>query len=176
MDMSEHTHNYKTPYLRRHRFFEAIAYHKVVPLWPGGCDDHATLVRDLFDRSTDDEAIAYFDFREPEVGFPAALNDVTVLEVYSATGLETISELEVDDTPRVWTPHARYYLFKFVDPSMRVPSDYMCPGLRWLPDDEWMPYPGTMIEGRLVHWEISPNDFDPMPLPEELRNDHGTSA
>lgn len=173
MEMFENlevSHDYKTPYLRRHRFHEAVAYHKVVPLWPRGCHDPDIITRELFDRTTDCDAIAYFDFREPEVGFPPKLNGVTVIEVYTATGLEQILDLEVDDTPRVWTPQARYYLFKFVEPSERVPPEFLGPGLRWLRDDEWMPYPGTMIDGQLVHWEVSPNDFDPMPLPGELRN------
>ncbi|MCW1401059.1 hypothetical protein OKA06_01470 [Novosphingobium sp. MW5] len=96
------------------------------------------------------------------------MNDVTVLEVYTATGLEQIFGLDAKDTSRVWTPQARYYLFKFVEPSER--SEHLGPGLRFLGDDEWMPYPGTMIEGQLAHWEISPDDYSPMPLPEELRN------
>lgn len=179
MEMFENmevSHDYKTPYLRRHRFHEAVTYHKVVPLWPGGCHDLQMLLRGVFDRTTDYESIEYLDFREPEVGFLAKLNNVTVLEVYSATGLERVLDLEVEDTPRVWTPQARYYLFKFVDPAERLPSELLGPGLRWLRDDEWMPYPGTMIGSQLVHWEISPNDFAPMPLPDDWRNDKKVKA
>lgn len=127
-------------------------------------------MRGVFDSSTDYEGIEYLDFREPEIGFLAALNDVTVLEVYSATGLEMINGLEANDTPRVWTPQARYYLFKFVEPSDRLPSKYLGPGLRWLCEDEWMPFPGTMIGGQLVHWEVDCVFDHPMPLPDELRN------
>ncbi|MCW1401058.1 hypothetical protein OKA06_01465 [Novosphingobium sp. MW5] len=50
MEMFENlevSHDYKTPYLRRNRFFEAIAYHKIVPLWPGGCHDPAIITREL---------------------------------------------------------------------------------------------------------------------------------
>lgn len=171
MDMTEYSHNYKTPALRRYRFSEAVFFHKVVPLWPRGCNDYDTLVPHLFDRKTDAESIDYLNFRDAEVGFPAALNDVTVVEVFSATGLERIADLDVDGTPRVWTPHSRYVLFKYVEPHKCLPSDHLAPGLRFLGEHEFMPYPGTMIEGQLVHWEVSPDHFSPMELPAEFRSD-----
>lgn len=166
----ESVHDFMTPYLRQARFQEAAFFHKVAPRWPndGQFADNLHLL-DLWDRTTPHEDVADLDCGIAEVGFIPEVNNVAVLEVCSETGQERIVGLGIFDTPRVWTPKARYYLFKHVDPSTLAPAESLTPGLRFLGEREFMPYPGTMIDGQMVHWEVSPYDFRPMPLPEEFR-------
>jgi hypothetical protein len=168
----ESVNDFMTPYLRQARFREAAFIHKVTPLWPDDSQFADDLhLRNIYDRTTPDEWVAELDCGDKEVGFLPALNNVTAVEVRSEVGQNFINNLEVYDTPCVWTPTARYYLFALVDPSALAPAVSMVPGLRFLGEREFMPYPGTMIEGKLVHWEISPDFYEPMELPAELRSD-----
>lgn len=168
----EPVHDFMTPFLRQARFREAAFIHKVTPLRPDdGLFADDLHLRNIYDRSSPHEWVAELDSENKEVGFIPALNSVTALEISSEVGQNFIEALDVYDTPCVWTPTARYYLFNLVDPSTLAPVESMVPGLRFLSQREFMPYPGTMIEGQLVHWDISPDFYEPMELPAELRKD-----
>ncbi len=165
----EPVHDFMTPLLRQARFREAAFIHKVTPLRPDdGLFADDLHLRNIYDRSSPHEWVAELDSGNKEVGFIPALNSVTALEISSEVGQNFIEDLEVYDTPCVWTPTARYYLFDLVDPSALAPAVSMVPGLRFLGEREFMPYPGTIIDGQLVHWEISPDFYEPMDLPEKL--------
>jgi hypothetical protein len=166
-------HQFLVPYLRRRRFWEAIRVnnHKVFPLWPGSCHELPALNRGIFDQDVDDESISYLEEREAEIAFPTgAINQTTVVEVTSALSQELMDEVVQEQGAQIWTPQARYYLFDYVEPSALPASARISRGLRILNDGEWIPYPGNLMDGHLVHWEHDPWAVGTHPLPGELRD------
>ena len=169
--MHSHTKRFLTPYQHRHRFWEAIwnSHHKVFPLWPGGNHEIPELHRGIFDQSVDDESILYLDESDADVAFPiGAINQTTVVEVSSALGQDLIDEFDLELGARIWTPTARYYLFNYIEPSALGSAKHAVAGLRIVSDGEWIPYPGNIMDGHLVHWEHDPWAVGTHPMPEDL--------
>lgn len=168
--MNPHIQSFLTPHLRRHRFSKAIGnIHKVFPLWPGGSRDYARLLLDIWDYDTDAELISYMDESVADVGFPTgAINKTTVVEVSSETGQDLIDELELEPGATTWTPKARYYFFNYIEPSVLGSANRPIKGLRISNDGEWIPYPGSHMDGHLVHWEHEPWFVGTHPMPQEL--------
>lgn len=164
--------NFLTPFLRRHRFAEAVWYrYKIWPMWPGSEPLLPRVEQDILSMSACAESIAYLDEHDADVGFPAgAINGVTVLEVRTEEAQDWLDALNVFETPRIWSPRARYYLFQYMASSELVPSERLVSGLSFLNDGDWIRFPGSMMDGQLVHWEVDPHYASPMPLPIALRN------
>ncbi|TCJ39583.1 hypothetical protein [Parafrankia sp. BMG5.11] len=143
----------------------------MIVVCPGGCIGHNPNLEDICDGLSDNETIADLDESDALVGFPVGLiNRVTVLEVSSAPGQELVENLDLHDTPRFWTPAARFYLFEYVVPSAVLPGNRLVPGLRLLTDGDCTTYPGNLVDGQLVHWEMDPWAVGLQPLPQELRS------
>lgn len=168
-------HDFLIPYSHRHRFFVAVQHngHKVASIWPWGPRDPDQWLREMYDQDCDADSLSDVDNSDAEVGFPVgSINGVTVLEVWNAAGQDWVDKLDpyVQDTPRIWSPNARHYLFKYVEPSALALADQLPSGLRLLNDGDWISYPGNLIDGQLVHWEIDMCFDNPLPLPPELRS------
>lgn len=135
----------------------------------GGGHDIPEPPRGIFDRTFDDESIEYLDDSEAEVGFPTgAMNKITVVEVSSEEAQHWMEELELEPGARIWTPESRFYLFDYVEPSVLRSVKSPVPGLRFLNDGDWIPYPGNLMDGHLVHWEHDPWAVGTYPLPKEF--------
>lgn len=163
--------HFLAPYLHRNRFFEAVRHsrHRVAPIWPLEPEENSELLKRSFDRDVEAEELALLDDSDAEVAFPAgAINSTTVVEVASPPAQAWLDQLSVSDTPRFWTPEARYYLFTYVETSALPAQGCQPPGLRFLNDGDWITYPGNLMDGYLIHWEVDPWYEDPKPLPQEL--------
>lgn len=160
-----------TPYLRSFRFFEAVGNsgHKVFAIWPGTELAKIPASLDRVDQATPMEQIFDLDDSPADVGFPTgAINSATVVEVSSAAGQAWMDALQIAGGARIWTPNARYYLFDYIE-QFAVPwKNCAIPGLRVLNDGEWIPYPGSFIDGLLVHWEYDPWAVGTYPLPNQF--------
>lgn len=164
-------HQFLIPYVRRRRFWEAIRVnnHKVFPLWAGGCHKVPLPHQGIFDQSVDDKSISYLEEREAEVAFPTgAINHATAIEVTSAIGQELMDVYVQEQAAQIWTPNARYYVFDYIQPSDLPLQEHLFSGLRIFNDGDWMPYPGNLIDGHIVHWEHDPFEADGHPLPRDL--------
>lgn len=169
--MQMQVHQFLVPHQRRNRVWNAIRNngHKVVPIWPGASDESLPLKRVIFDQNVDDESIEYLQEREAELAFPTgAINQTTAVEVTTALAQDLMDELASDQGAQIWTPHARYYLFDYIDPSVMQAGERISTGLRILNDGQWLPYPGNLIDGHLVHWEHEPFEVGSHPFPREL--------
>lgn len=161
-------HQFMIPYLRRHRFWEAAfnTRYKVFPLWPGhdrGIPDRPAL---FVDYQTKDDEVSYLDESDADIGFPTgAINQVTGVEVTSPGGQEWMDYLELEPGAQIWTPQARFYLFDYIEPSALPAANRPFPGLRIVNDGEWIPHPGSLMDGHLVHWEHDPWAVGTHPLP-----------
>lgn len=164
---------FPTPYLRRHRFHEAIAnsHHKVFAIPPGTApEDIPALARMLIEKGTASKDHLWdFDEGQFEIGFPiGSVNDTTVLSVFDARAQDWVDELELEQMPTIWSPDARYYLFNYVKPDWLALASCPVSGLRLLNDGQWIPYPGSWQDGQLVHWEFEPAWFEKLDLPQEF--------
>lgn len=160
------------PHERRYRFWEAIRNnnHKVFPLWPGRREDISSANWGMFDQDSDEESIDYLDESDAEVAFPlGAINQTTAVAVTSSFGQDRMDELLPTSGARIWTPVARYYLFDQLDPKSPPTARRPINGLRLLGDGEWIHYPGSLLNGHLVHWEFHPWEVGTRPMPTELR-------
>lgn len=169
--MQMQVHHFLVPHQRRNRVWNAIRNngHKVVPIWPGPAHESLPLQRDIFDQSVDDESIEYLEEREAELAFPTGeINQATAVEVTTALAQDLMDELASNQGAPIWTPHARYYLFDYVEPSKFQTGERMFRGLSILNDGQWLPYPGNLIDGHLVHWEHEPFEAGAHPLPREF--------
>lgn len=172
--------DFLAPYLRRHRFSEAVytSRHSVFPVHPGakrGVTGHH--INSLVDLKVPREQIAGLDAGQAEVGFPVGvINDTTVIEVRSAAAQAWMDELENMETPQIWTPEARYFLYRRVADYNLPPADDLMEGLRLVNDGEWIPYPGNIMAGQLVHWEFEPSAVAYSQLPYLLWDESAKSA
>ena len=141
---------FPTPYLRRHRFHEAVANsgHKVFAIPPGtSTKEIPALGRMLIDKQSYDEGRIW--------QFDEAAQD-------------WLDDLELETTPTIWTPDARYYLFDYVKPDRLAAAKCPVPGARLFNDCDWIPYPGSWLNGQLVHWEFEPCWFEKLDLPVQF--------
>lgn len=161
------------PYLRRNRFWEAtrINTHVVFPLSPGDDLGIPSQPDQFVDQQTQDANIAFLDESDADVGFlTGAINEVTVVEVANPDGQEWMDYLELEPGAQIWTPTARFYLFDYLEPTALPETRRPFTGLRIVNDGEWIPYPGSLIDGDLVHWENDPWAFGTHPLPADYWN------
>lgn len=164
---------FPTPYLRRHRFHEAVAnsHHKVFAIPPGTpSEEIPDLAKMLLDEQIhDQECISQFDKSAFEIGFPTgAVNGTTVLGIFDQAAQDWLDELELEEMPTIWAPDGRYYLFEYVKPDRFALANCPVPGARLFNDSDWIPYPGSSVNGRLVHWEFDPWAFDTIELPDQF--------
>lgn len=164
---------FPTPYLRRHRFHEAIAnsHHKVFAI-PSATspEEIPALARMLIEEGTcSQDHIWNFDEGPFEIGLPTgAVNATTVLGVFDIEAQDWVDHLELETTPTIWAPDARYYLFDHVKPDMLALAKCPVLGTRLFSDGDWIPYPGSWVNGQLVHWEFEPSWFEKVKLPAEF--------
>ncbi len=168
---------YLISHLRRNRFFEAVfnsGGDKVFPVPPGDQpSDLASLLETIVDHKIPEEVIWDLDDSLADVGFPTgAINEITVIEVSRPTGQEFMDELELQ-TAQIWTPRARYYLFDHIEPSKLHMARCVSAELRVVNDGEWIPYPGSDMNGHLVHWEQDRWAVGTCPLPSEFWDPRG---
>lgn len=164
---------FPTPYLRRHRFHEAVANsgHKVFAIPPGTSTEKIpALARMLIEEGTRyQDYIWDSDEGAFEIGLPTgAVNATTVLGVFDEATQEWIDDLELETTPTIWAPDARYYLFDHVKPDLLALAKCPVPGARLYNDGDWIPYPGSWVKGQLVHWEFEPSWLETIKLPAEF--------
>ena len=164
---------FPTPYLRRHRFHEAVANsgHKVFAIPLGiAAEEIPALARMLIEKGTTSEDHLWdFDEGQFEIGLPVgSVNDTTVLGVFDEPAQDWVDELELETMPTIWTPDARYYLFNYVKPDRLAAANCPVPGARLLGDGDWVPYPGSWVNGQLVHWEFEPCWFEKLDLPVQF--------
>ena len=166
--MHSHTKGFLTPYQHRHRFFEAVECncHNVISI---PCGSSIGNMPRLTQTIVELHEIWDLDKSANEVGFlTGAINQTTVVAVTSSVGQNLMDELELEPSARIWTPTARYYLFDYIEPTASCLSKCKVPGLRIVNDGEWIPYPGNLMDGYLVHWEHDPWTVGTHPLPDEF--------
>ena len=164
---------FPTPYLRRHRFHEAVANsgHKVFAVPPGiSNEDVPGLPRKLIEYGTpSQDHVCDLDLSTFEVGFPTgSVNGTTVLGVFDEAAQDWLDDLELEITPTVWAPDARYYLFDYAKPDLLALAECPVLGARLFNDGAWIPYPGSWVKGQLVHWEFEPSWFEKVKLSSEF--------
>lgn len=131
-----------------------------------------------FDLTTIDDCddLAFVDASDCNVGIRCgSVSNVTALEISTNEADDWVLRQADLCTQRFWAPHARYYLFQYLDPIERKPFHPPVRGLRLVDDDDWIIGPGSMMaDGRMVYWEVSPDEALLAELPHCLGGRSGS--